>query len=899
MIPVIPDCKRWSVCTWALLALLVACSAPDTPPEESPVPTVAVPSETPSGVVTPTPRVSPTPDLPTPTQVPETPAPTSPTPGGGTETPQPTATPAGPTPTASPVVTPTEVPVVTPTATPTPPLTDADGDGSPAGVDCNDTSASIYPGAPEVCDSVDNDCDGEADEGAKITYYYDGDRDGFGTAGSTYTACTAPVGYVAQAGDCNDTNASIYPGAAESCDGVDNNCNGSIDEGFVTTFYYDGDKDGYGQTSLSIRACSAPVGYVSAGGDCNDQDASIHPGVNDTCDGKDNDCDAAIDENPDKTWYRDADSDGYGSASSTTKACTVPSGYVASSSDCNDSSASINPAATEVCDGVDNDCDQSTDEGFSTATTWFYDGDRDGYGVESTSVYTTCPSGATWARSRGDCQDSVPSVHPGASDTLGDLIDADCGGFDGPDPFVGLGTGSLSTLKAALGAAKTGQTLWIGPGTYREYDLTFAGKSVALRSTQLAAATLVDAQGLGRHFFLNSGESASTLIDGFTLQNGYGSYYMAGDGGSILISYSAGEIRNCVIVNSEVSSPSVGGGITVSNATDVVEISYTTIQGCYAKYGGGMAIKYSDAWIHDCVLTENMALNGGGGLDYYNSTGTTERVTLRSNTADFGGGIYGYMMQSTSVLRDLNFIDNAAATYGGGLDLTSSSNPVCRNLYFYDNSAVSGGAIATAFSANPTFYNVRAWYNTVGSKGGAIYSEDASPRYYHLVATSNTAAEGGGVYVAGSTASPLIQYAILAYNSDYNLMNSPLSPAALTLLQSDLFAPTGNNHNLLSLDTSVLTVDPRFQGMSEGVPSEHHLSKTSSLINRGGSAGGLDTDGTLLDFGVYGGPDGGSWDRDFDGKPDYFWPGTITDAPAGFSSASYDCAEEDPSRSGC
>lgn len=125
-----------------------------------------------------------------------------------------------------------------------------------------------------------------------VTYYADADGDGYGNPAVTVTACTPPPGYVTDNTDCDDTNSAIHPGAPEICDGLDNNCNGLIDEGVLNTYYADADGDGYGDPASSVQACSPPPGYVSNNTDCDDTNSAIHPGAVEICgNGIDEDCD--------------------------------------------------------------------------------------------------------------------------------------------------------------------------------------------------------------------------------------------------------------------------------------------------------------------------------------------------------------------------------------------------------------------------------------------------------------------------------------------------------------------------------------------------------------------------------------------------------------------------------
>lgn len=169
--------------------------------------------------------------------------------------------------------------------------------------------------------------------------------------------------------DCDDNNDQIYPGATEYCNGIDDDCNGTIDDGANMQFYYaDADGDGYGDASVFTEACTQPSGYVSDDTDCDDLDASVNPAGSEVCNGIDDDCNGDIDDviSP-PTYYEDADGDGYGDPASYIQSCSMPFGYVSSSSDCDDQNMNVNPGADEVCNSIDDDCNGLTDEGYSIA----------------------------------------------------------------------------------------------------------------------------------------------------------------------------------------------------------------------------------------------------------------------------------------------------------------------------------------------------------------------------------------------------------------------------------------------------------------------------------------------------------------------------------------------------
>ncbi len=321
--------------------------------------------------------------------------------------------------------------------------TDDDGDGYAACEDCDDADAGVNPDADEVCDNVDNDCDGTIDADAATdadTWYADADGDGYGDLASTTTACDPPSGYVSltYATDCDDGDASVSPVAAESCNGVDDDCDGDVDEGVMDTFYLDADADGYGDAASTSEACDLPSGYSADDTDCDDGDAAVNPGADEICDGMDNDCDGTTDE-PDatdaSTWYRDNDGDGYGDAAAVTVSCDQPTGYVSDGTDCDDYDDDVHPGADEHCDGADEDCDGDIDEDAVDGDSWYADADADGYGDASDGL-AGCSAPTGYVADLTDCDDGDAAINPAATEIC-DGIDNDCDGWvDDDDPAV-------------------------------------------------------------------------------------------------------------------------------------------------------------------------------------------------------------------------------------------------------------------------------------------------------------------------------------------------------------------------------------------------------------------------------------------------------------------------------
>jgi len=341
---------------------------------------------------------------------------------------------------------------------------DADGDGfgglltqtgctpatgySPNAGDCNDEDPRINPGAEEICNDADDDCDASVDEGVEPgTWYRDVDGDGFGNEDRTKTACDQPFGYTDVGTDCDDKSAAVNPDAIETCSGEDDDCDGLVDSDDPdmagdATWYWDGDGDGAGNNDITVVGCDQPAGYVRDGNDCDDADEQAHPGAVDLCeDGLDQDCDGIIDNTVlPTTYYADADGDGFGdfNADLISTDCQPPPGYAPNDKDCDDFDPSVNPNADELCNGFDDDCDGALDDDDPSLiglADWYSDGDSDGFGDADTTVQS-CAQPPGMVSDDSDCDDAAASVNPGA-DEVCNGIDDDCNGLsDGDDSGV-------------------------------------------------------------------------------------------------------------------------------------------------------------------------------------------------------------------------------------------------------------------------------------------------------------------------------------------------------------------------------------------------------------------------------------------------------------------------------
>ena len=580
---------------------------------------------------------------------------------------------------------------------------DGDGDGSAAQFDCDDTNPAILPGADELCDGLDNDCDGLVDEDTvdAPTFYQDFDRDGFGDPETTTTECRysddddgpdpefEPVGFVRNSDDCDDAFNTINPDADERCDGVDNDCDGEIDEADAVdplTWYADTDDDGFGDADDTQEACDQPDGYVLDATDCDDTTDTVNPGLDEVCDGADNDCDETIDE-PDAvdapTWYADTDGDTYGDPATATPSCDQPTGFVADATDCNDDAATAFPGGTEVCDGLDNDCDATTSEASTLSLN------------ATTATYTTITE-MLEAASDGD---TLYICEGTWTEDLSVTTSVTLLGPSGAEATILQGTGDRRVVSLGSNDYRI-EGLTIQGGRTEEGD---GGGINAIDADSLELVSVVIQDNLADDGGGLMGPTPGTLLiedslfrDNRALDNG---------GGAVLFD---GTVRDTRFLDNEAR---FGGGLTEARGSLTLE--RVRVISNYASFGGGGLAILDGGEVDGGEFLNNLSDDAGGGaiLD-----GTLRNATLRNNrSTDTGGGIY---VESPSTIDGVT-IEANRAPLGGGLAVETSFLSVINTDIIDNEASATGGGVWLDGSAD--FETTTFERNTAATAGGGVH----------------------------------------------------------------------------------------------------------------------------------------------------------------------------------
>jgi Putative metal-binding motif len=663
-----------------------------------------------------------------------------------------------------------------------------------SGTDCDDSNADVSPSGDEVCDGLDNDCVGGVDDGVGTLWYVDDDGDGYGDPDQTTLACEAPADTVAGTGDCDDSNVDVHAGASEACNGWDDDCDGEVDEfgaSGETLWYEDRDRDGYGDAALDAWGCDAYDGTVADSTDCDDDDAAVNPGAAEACNGWDDDCDGDTDEygaEGETLWYEDSDSDGYGDPAFDAWGCEMYSGTVVDATDCDDSDALINPGATETCNGLDDDCDGSSDEaGAVGEIAWTSDSDGDGYGEAGGATTTACAAPSGTVVDATDCDDSDALVNPAATETCNG-VDDDCDGSSDEagsvgelawaNDYDGDGYGDSSAVVAvACGAPSTGLVVasdcddsdaTVHPGATEicdgaddNCDGTEAGAvsfetatntlnfSASFAAGSALAPATITLRGDGVLWVCDGTYYVNLSLSGSSQQvvgwNGSGATIFDGAGGRTLSATADVDLLGLRLQNGSTSA--AGGNLWLQANT--ATLSDVVLADGTATDGGNLACESCSLSLEDCSVEGGTASGDGGGIWASGADLDVVDSLVFDNHAGRGGGTFS--TSSTSDWEECLVSGNSASDRGGGAVVDGGSIHLISSEVS-ENSADLGGGVATDGS---TLYmtHARIIDNGATTYGGGTYQQGSSELACRADPSApdgvygNTAPLGGGAYL--------------------------------------------------------------------------------------------------------------------------------------------------------
>ena len=606
------------------------------------------------------------------------------------------------------------------------------------------------------------------------------------------------------------------------------------------------------------------------------------------------------------TVYRDADGDGYGDDVETDQVIESEVGWTGRGGDCDDGDAAVYPGADELCNGVDDDCDDAVDEDDADdVLTWYLDADSDGHG-DAGSTTAACEQPDSYTASADDCDDAEATTHPGATEIC-DRVDQDC---DGEAPCEGCALIvplEYTTIQGAIEAASHKERICVDRGTYAE-TIDFRGKDVTVDGVFGSTQTTIDAQGVGSVVTMAIAEGEDSVLRGFTLTGGYAEY-----GGGLYLEGTAPTLADLVIEGN--SAIEDGGGIYLEGGG--LNLYSITIQGNGAGgSGGGIYGESTELVLEGCALTDNTAGDYGGGLNSDSGTLVVVGTRFHGNRSDTDGG-GACVWNDAATFDDCVFDENTAEDYGGGLRVGADdlwlANSVFSGNMATGGEGTGGGLFACCSENSGQLENVLFVLNSAAHRGGGVYLDAVVYTLLNVAIVDNRAPSAGGFghYHQGYGEAPAELIGVdLSFNeanddgggeavAGWTVGEAPIFVAcnlydggdeSLVVGQDD---PLGTNGNI--------SADPLYLDVSGADPLswDLHLDESSPLIDAG-SEEILDPDGDPGDIGIFGGPNAASWDLDGDGAPAWYQPGSY-DAGS-YPGLGLDCDDQDATvgpESGC
>ena len=420
------------------------------------------------------------------------------------------------------------------------------------------------------------------------------------------------------------------------------------------------------------------------GGDCDDTDPLRFGESPELCDGSDNDCDEFVPED-------EVDGDG--------------DSWMICAGDCDDTDSGVNPGATEgpygdpTCsDGLDNDCNGLIDAEEQECTCW--DGDEDGFYDDS------CGG--------DDCDDTNPEAHPDASEICDNGIDDDCDGLIDSDQ---LGCRIIhvpadhTAIQDAIHTAVDGDRILVAAGIFVE-NLDFQGKAITLQSEGGPDTTFIDGNKTGLVVTFESGETASSVIDGFTIRNGFSLH-----GGGIFCNGASPRITNCTI--SENNAERSGGGIFCNRASP--RITNCTISGNLAGSGGAIScFRQCNLTLTNCRISENITEVGGAVDSDLSRLKITNCMITDNEVVREGGAIWSD--QSLMTITNCTISGNSSGRYGGGICCVSCYGTITNSILWGDSAPVGPELYLARFSKPATL--IVSYADVQGGESAAYVESD-------------------------------------------------------------------------------------------------------------------------------------------------------------------------------
>ena len=353
------------------------------------------------------------------------------------------------------------------------------------------------------------------------------------------------------------------------------------------------------------------------------------------------------------------------------------------------------------------------------------------------------------------------------------------------------------SIQDAIDAASNGEEILVFPGTYTsdaDEVVDLLGKEIWLHSIAGPEVTIIDGQDQRRGIQCANGETSNTIIEGFTITNGYSALYGGGmynnyssptltncafennvsaddggewnytPGGGMYNNYSSPTLTNCTFTNNSALEAAGGGMYNAYSSPMLTDCAFT---GNNADVAGGMCNSDSNTTLTNCIFNNNTATNAGGGMYNWECSPILIDCSFMNNTATDGCGMFNW--ESSPSLANCAFDNNEAFAQGGGMyNYSSSSNPTLTDCTFTNNTAsLYGGGMHNYTESSPTLIRCTFTNNTAHQGGGMDNSWYSNPSLTDCIFTNNTADQGGGMYNWGYSNPTLTDCTLTSNTSDY------------------------------------------------------------------------------------------------------------------------------------